>query len=79
MCKLTPEETRLFLVLGNGQGRHWSVHELCEILYMDDANGGPEDKIICVRISEIRKKIANFGGWRIVTEYCKGYRLERIA
>lgn len=49
-----------------------SKDDLHAVLYRDDPDGGPDDKIICVFIRKIRRKIGPFG-WSIATFWREGY------
>lgn len=71
---LTSMETRLVSALYDRMPEHMSREGLMDILYADRLEDPPEDQIVKVMVSHIRKKLAG-SGVSIETMRCYGYRL----
>lgn len=76
---LTPYEASTLLALASTRA-HISKAELIDALYGDDPDGGPDfaDSVVKVHICRLRRKLAPYG-WKIDTEYNRGYALQEAA
>lgn len=75
-AKLTHHQALMIEKLNSNFGKCVSKAALHHHLYSDDADGGPEEKILDVMVCRIRELIE---GWpiTIVTHWGKGYELRR--
>jgi DNA-binding response OmpR family regulator len=91
--RLVGIQKQIVLALASARGRYLSLDELAQIVYLDDPEGGPEtaSRSIYVQINKLRKKFNHWGAriegkgahrngyWRIISQFARGYALERAA
>ena len=78
-AKLSGLQLRILEVLAEGRNRFIPTDRIIDIVYQDDATGGPESakKVVEVSISKLRKKLSNIDVG-IENRASLGYRLIKL-
>src|SRR5215207_4060668 len=78
VSKFTRMQGKILIAIAFGMGRPVSTHSIIDMLWGDDADGGPDDatRLVSVHMWNVRKRLSEFG-LLIHHEVTRGYYLTR--